>query len=67
MQNKPALYRIFFKPNRIRVVWMIGITQVFFSFSSFSQDSSAFTIAKDKLVKTLKERFIDKAYTESID
>ncbi|MBK5271091.1 MAG: hypothetical protein JJE22_08770, partial [Bacteroidia bacterium] len=52
---------------RILLVWMIGITQIFFSFSSFSQDSSAFTIAKDKLVKTLKERFIDKAYTESID
>ena len=36
-------------------------------FNAFSQDSSAYAKAKTRLVKTLKKRYIDKAYTQNID
>ena len=36
-------------------------------FNAFSQDSSAYSKAKTRLIKTLKKRYIDKAYTQNID
>lgn len=67
MQNNPAFYKVYVKPAGMWTVLMICIIQVLFSYSSFSQDSSAYATAKARLVKTLKKRFIDEAYTQSID
>jgi len=51
----------------MRIILMICIIQVLFFHTTFPQDSSAYTSAKVRLVKKLKERLIDDAYTQSID
>ena len=67
MQSKLAFYKVFFKPNLILVKRLIWAIMIFSSFSSFSQDSLTYEDARSRLVKTLKKRFIDKAFTQSID
>src|SRR6185503_3085456 len=67
MQNKAALNKLCVKPIVILSVLMVCVCQVLFPYSSFSQDSSAYATVKASLVKILKNRFIDKAFTQSID
>lgn len=67
MRNKPSFCNLFFKPNLILVKGLISIIMIFFSASSFSQDSLTYEDARSRLVKTLKKRFIDKTFAQSID
>ena len=76
MQNKRVSRKACFRPIVVLTILMICVSLLFFSHSSFSQDSSDYANALDssdyatartRLVKILKKRFIDKAYEQSID
>ncbi len=67
MKNRSNARKLF--PGRLLVlpVLLIGITQVLFSYSLFSQDRADYVKEKERLVKTLRSRYIDEAFTQTID
>lgn len=55
------------KPRLALSILLICIAQFLFCHASFSQDSEAYNTARDKLVKTLKKKDIDRAWSQSIE
>ncbi|MBL0183135.1 MAG: hypothetical protein IPP96_12890 [Chitinophagaceae bacterium] len=67
MKNRSRPGKLFLKLNLTLPVIFICIAQVLFSYDAFSQDSTSYAGAKERLVKTLKKRYIDKSFTQTID
>lgn len=67
MQYKASHNPFFYKTGIALPLLMTCFLHLAFSSTAYTQENSSYIYARTKLVSTLKKRFVDKAYSESID
>jgi hypothetical protein len=67
MRYQPIFHNFIFRSTRWLAAGVIFVSSFLSAYSSYSQDSLNYEIARSNLVKTLQERFIDKTFSQNIE